>query len=84
MNGNWVMTARKVIRVPRATPGVHPFATVEWIEKVYDVGDPAPSGHEDRPYTRLIGGERIESPAPNRMLDMSTAKKRGRPRKAEK
>lgn len=85
MSECWVMTERKIITVDEPITGApydHPNTRL--VARIFDAGDPAPAGHEGRPYTRKLEdatAARIEEQAPNRMLNMSGAKKRGRPRK---
>lgn len=49
---SWVMTERKLLQVGvrKGEDKVGPF--VERVSRWFNVGDPAPEGHEGRPYTR--------------------------------
>lgn len=84
MSDRWVMTERKMITTTEALPDKYAVPNTRTVTRIFDVGDDAPAGHEGRPYTRKVSDEieqRIEEPATNRMLDTTSAKKRGRPRK---
>lgn len=73
----WVMAERKVIMVEKKREQHDGIIIVDRAPRIFAVGDEAPAGHERRPYTREIPdelppsridmGERIETPAPNRM-----------------
>jgi hypothetical protein len=51
------MRERKVIRVKVPVPGAHHPPMTQYIDKAFDVGEPAPEGHEKRPYTQEVKGK---------------------------
>lgn len=84
MSERWVMTERKLITVTEALADKYATPNTRQTSRIYAVGEDAPPEHWGRPYTRKVEdepAERSEDPSPNRMLDTSGAKKRGRPRK---
>lgn len=92
MSTKWVMTEKKIVRVARPVKGATHPPINEYVDRVYNVGDEAPAGHEGLPYTRRVEDEtpprvdmgqpvvdeRQEAPAQDRMERGKGARNRKR------